>query len=70
MLILESLDITNVVQHVSRSSNILHFDWYVACNDGYEFRLYQNDILFYGKERVANNAEYPTENMNYTQAIK
>ena len=70
MLILESLDITNVVQRVSRSSNILHFDWYVACNDRYEFKLYQNDSLFCWKERVANNVEYPTENMNYTQAIK
>ena len=45
MLISESLDITNVVQRVSRSSNILHFDWYVACNDGYEFKLYKM-ILF------------------------
>lgn len=70
MLISESLDITNVVQRVSRSSNILPFEWYVACNDGYEFKLYQNDFLFCGKERVASNAEYHTENMNYTQAIK
>lgn len=70
MLISESLDLTNVVQRESRSSNILPFDWFVACNDGYEFKLYQNDSLFCWKERVANNAEYPTENMNYTQAIK
>lgn len=41
-----SLDITNVVQRVSRSSNILHFDWFLACNDGYEFKLYKNDSLF------------------------
>ena len=27
-------------------------------------------LFFCWKERVANNAEYPTENMNYNQAIK
>ena len=47
MLISGSLDITNVVQRVSRSSNILHFDWFLACNDGYEFKLYKNDSLFF-----------------------
>ena len=70
MLISESLDITNVMQRVSRSSNILHFDWYVACNDGYEFKLYKMILFFVGRNAWQIMQNTPTENMNYTQAIK